>query len=56
VDVNIAARVADAAGPSQVLLSEAVCDVLQEGELELRAQRRFKAQGTPKGMKVFAVT
>jgi adenylate cyclase len=54
VDVNIAARVADAAGASQVLVSEAVCERLAEGEVALRRQRRFKAQGTPKGMKVFA--
>jgi class 3 adenylate cyclase len=53
VDVNVAARVADAAGPSQVLVSEAVCEQLADG-VALRRKRRFKAQGTPKGMKVFA--
>ena len=54
VDVNVAARVADAAGPGQVLVSEAVCDRLESGEVALRRKRRFKAQGAPKGMKVFA--
>ena len=54
VDVNVAARVADAASPGQVLVSEAVCDHLQDGDVALRPQRRFKAQGTPKGMRVFS--
>ena len=54
VDVNVAARIADAAGPGQVRVSEAVCGHLQDGDVALRRQRRFKAQGTPKGMRVFS--
>jgi adenylate cyclase len=54
VDVNVAARVADAAGPGQVLVSETVRDGLGDAELSLRRQWRFRAAGTPKGMKVFA--
>ena len=54
VDVNVAARVADAAGPSQVLVSEAVCERLGDAEVSLRRHWRFKAQGTPKGLKVFS--
>jgi adenylate cyclase len=54
VDVNVAARVADAAGPSQVLVSEALCEHLDDAGVNLRRQWRFKAQGAPKGMKVFA--
>jgi adenylate cyclase len=54
VDVNVAARVADAAGPSQVLVSEMVCERLGDADVSLRRQWRFKAQGAPKGMKVFA--
>jgi adenylate cyclase len=54
VDVNVAARVADAAGPSQVLVSETVCDHLGDAGVSLRRHWRFKAQGAPKGMKVFA--
>jgi adenylate cyclase len=54
VDVNVAARVADAAGASQVLVSETVRERLGEAELSLRRQWRFKAAGTPKGLKVFA--
>jgi adenylate cyclase len=54
VDVNVAARVADAAGPSQVLVSEAVCEHLGDADVSLRRHWRFKAQGTPKGLKVFS--
>ena len=54
VDVNVAARVADAAGPGQVLVSETVRERLGDAEVSLRRQWRFKAQGTPKGLKVFS--
>ena len=54
VDVNVAARVAAAAGPGQVLVSEAVCERLGDADVSLRRHWRFKAQGTPKGMKVFS--
>jgi adenylate cyclase len=54
VDVNVAARVADAAGPGEVLISEAVCEQLGGSDMELRRRWRFKAQGAPKDLKVFA--
>ena len=54
VDVNVAARVADAAGPGQVLVSETVRERLGGADLSLRRRWRFKAQGTPKGLKVFS--
>jgi adenylate cyclase len=54
VDVNVAARVADAAGPSQVLVSETVRERLSGADVSLRRHWRFKAQGTPKGLKVFS--
>jgi adenylate cyclase len=54
VDVNIAARVADEAGPSQVLVSETVRERLDGADVSLRRQWRFRAQGTPKGLKVFS--
>jgi adenylate cyclase len=54
VDVNVAARVADAAGPGEVLISEAVCDQIGGTEMELRRRWRFKAKGAPKDLKVFA--
>lgn len=54
VDVNVAARVADAAGPGEVLISEAVCDQIGNSAMELRRRWRFKAKGAPKDLKVFA--
>lgn len=55
VDVNVAARVADAAGADQVLVSGAACDRLEDGAFNCKRQRRFKAKGAPKGLEVFAV-
>jgi len=55
VDVNIAARVADAAAGDQVLVSGAACARLDEGAFETKRQRRFKAKGAPKGLEVFSV-
>lgn len=52
VDVNIAARVADAARPEQVLVSEAALDALDEGVFKLGRRRRLKADGIPKGFQV----
>jgi adenylate cyclase len=54
VDVNVAARVADAAGPSEVLISEAVCEQIGDSDMELRRRWRFKAKGAPKDLKVFS--
>jgi adenylate cyclase len=54
VDVNVAARVADAAGPGEVLISEAVCEQIGRSDMELRRRWRFKAKGAPKDLKVFA--
>jgi adenylate cyclase len=54
VDVNIAARVADAAGGDQVLISGAARERLDDG-FECKRQRRFKAKGAPKGLEVFSV-
>jgi adenylate cyclase len=54
VDVNVAARVADAAGPGEVLISEAVCEKIGDSEMELRRRWRFKAKGAPRDLKVFA--
>jgi adenylate cyclase len=54
VDVNVAARVADAAGPGEVLISEAVCEQIGNSDMELRRRWRFKGKGAPKDLKVFA--
>ena len=54
VDVNIAARVAAAAKPGEVLVSEAACARLDERAFTLK-KRRFKAKGAPKDLVVLAV-
>ena len=54
VDVNVAARVADAAGPGEVLISESVCEQIGGSDMELRRRWRFKAKGAPKDLKVYS--
>jgi adenylate cyclase len=54
VDVNIAARVAAAAGPGEVLISDSVVDKLPENT-RTRRKWRFSGKGTPAQTKVFAV-
>ena len=53
VDVNIAARVAAAAGPDEILVSDAVRDRLDAG-VPLRRRWRFSAKGAPKDLRVYA--
>lgn len=55
VDVNIAARVADAASGDQVLVSGAACEHLEDGAFNCKKVRRFKAKGAPKDLEVFSV-
>jgi adenylate cyclase len=55
VDVNIAARVAGAAGPREVLVSDSVRPHLDPDEFALRTRRRFAAKGAPRDLKVHAV-
>jgi adenylate cyclase len=54
VDVNIAARVAAAAGPGEVLVSDSVVDSLPENA-RVKRKWRFSGKGTPAQTKVFAV-
>jgi adenylate cyclase len=54
VDVNIAARVAEAAGAGEVLVSEAVHERVEEHRVQLKRRWRFSAKGAPKGLKVYA--
>jgi len=54
VDVNIAARVAEAAGPGEVLVSEAVHERVEADTVQLKRRWRFSAKGAPKGLKVYA--
>ncbi|WP_207918867.1 adenylate/guanylate cyclase domain-containing protein [Saccharopolyspora karakumensis] len=54
VDVNIAARVADAANGGEVLVTEQVLEAADRERYVARS-RRFRAKGTPKGLAVYAV-
>ena len=54
VDVNIAARVAAAAGPDEVLVSGAVRDRIGGDAFLLKRRRRFKAKGAPRELEVYA--
>jgi adenylate cyclase len=56
VDVNVAARVAAAAGPDQVLVSQAVCERLKDADVRLRRRWRFRAKGAPKDLDVYAAS
>jgi len=55
VDVNIAARVADAAGPGEILVSQSACDRLDTAVFKLSRGRRLRARGAPEGLLVCAV-
>lgn len=54
VDVNVAARVAAAAGSGEVLVTDGVCAKLPE-HTRVRRKWRFKGKGTPSEIKVFTV-
>jgi adenylate cyclase len=54
VDVNIAARVAEAAGAGELLISEAVHERIEADKVQLKRRWRFSAKGAPKGLKVYA--
>jgi adenylate cyclase len=53
VDVNVAARVAAAAGPGEVLISETVRERLDPERVNTRRRWRFKPKGAPKNLKAF---
>lgn len=58
VDVNIAARVAEAAKGDELLLSGPAAESLRESagrELDLKRKRFFKAKGVPKDMEVYSL-
>jgi adenylate cyclase len=54
-DVNIAARVADAARGGEVLVSEPVRERIGDGTLRLKRRRWFRAKGAPKDLAVYAI-
>jgi len=53
VDVNVAARVAAAAGGGEVLVSDAVRDRLDPEQISTRRRWRFKPKGAPKGLHAY---
>jgi adenylate cyclase len=55
VDVNIAARLAEAARPGEILVSDHTAERLDPAAVSLR-KRRFSAKGAPRDMAAFAVT
>ena len=55
VDVNIAARVVEAAKPQQVLVSEVTCHALDQELFEVAKAKRLKAPGAPKEFRVSEV-
>jgi adenylate cyclase len=54
VDVNIAARLAEAAKPDEILVSDRVLERLDPAATEAK-RRRFRAKGAPDGLAAFAV-
>ena len=56
VDVNVAARVAAAAGPGEVLVSEAARERLDDERVSVRRKWRFRAKGAPRDLRVFSAS
>ena len=55
VDVNIAARLAENAGPDEILVSDKVLEKLDADGLDVKKKRRFKVKGVPKDLQAHAV-
>jgi class 3 adenylate cyclase len=56
VDVNVAARVAEAATAGELLASDAVIEAIGDDPgLDAKRKRRFKAKGAPKELEVYVV-
>jgi class 3 adenylate cyclase len=56
VDVNVAARVGEAAKADQVLVSEPVLDRIELGGLQTGRRKRLRADGAPRAMRVAPVS
>ena len=56
VDVNIAARVADAAKGGQVMVSDPVLQRIDQDGLKLARSKRLRAQGAPRDLYVTPVS
>jgi class 3 adenylate cyclase len=55
VDVNIAARVAEAATGGEILATDRVLAELDEDSVKARRKRMFRAKGVPTEIKVFSI-
>jgi adenylate cyclase len=55
VDVNVTARVMEAARPGQVLVSESACGELPLDRFKLSRAKRLKAAGAPADLHVVSV-
>jgi adenylate cyclase len=53
VDVNVAARVAAAAGAGEVLVSGPTQERLDGADMRFKRRWRFRAKGAPKGLQIF---
>ncbi|HMC06507.1 MAG TPA: adenylate/guanylate cyclase domain-containing protein, partial [Solirubrobacterales bacterium] len=56
VDVNIAARVGEAAKGGEVLITEPACESLAEAEFELDRSRRLRQTGAPRDLTMCSVS
>jgi adenylate cyclase len=55
VDVNVAARVGEAADGGELLVSESACSSLDENEFKIGRARRLGASGTPEDLSICRV-
>jgi adenylate cyclase len=56
VDVNVAARVGDAAKAGEVVVSDTAAQQLDHGRFELGRAKRLRAEGAPRGLHVARVS
>ncbi len=56
VDVNVAARVAEEAGPSELLVSGRALELIDGDALEVRERKDFGVKGVPKDVTAYAVS
>ena len=55
VDVNVAARLVDAAAPGEVLATNTLLARIDSEGVQTRRKRWFRAKGTPEGLQVFSL-
>jgi adenylate cyclase len=55
VDVNVAARLVDAAAAGEVLVSDALLSRVDTERIRTKRKRWFRAKGTPKGLQAFSL-